>query len=601
MLRALALTVVVGAAAGAVFLVPTFWGKPWSIDHFFLRETLALALDHPMLLSYARVLEPYDLDYYSDELEDFSAEASRRELERARAAREGLSAFDGDELTREQRLSAAILAWFLDHELAGEPFLEHGYPINAFNGTHDFVADFLLNQHQVNDAGDAETYLARLAAFDDAIAQLRARVEAAATRGIVPPRFILERVREGLAEFRRPETAEHPLVAKLARRAEELPEVGEDEGADWVARAARILDDELLPAYAGLDDQIAALAVRSTNDAGVWKLPDGDAYYRWVLRGHTTTALSPDEVHEIGQREVERIHARMRTLFAERGTPTEDPVAGLQALGREPTQLYADDDAGRAAILADYERIIAEIDARLPEWFERLPAAGVRVERVPAFREAGSAGAYYNPPPLDGSKPGVFYKNLANVSETPRFGMRTLAVHEAVPGHHLQIALAMESEGLPLFRRFLPFTAFVEGWALYSERLASEVGLFPTPEDQLGQLQAENFRAVRLIVDTGLHAKRWTRERAIDTMVSLTGMPRSDVTREVERYVVAPGQACAYKIGQLEILALRDRAREALGDGFDLRRFHSQVLEGGSVPLEVLATEIDGWIARGGS
>lgn len=601
MLRVLLAAGAALVVAATAFLVPTLWGKPWSIDHFFLRETISLALDHPMLLSYARVLEPYDLDYYSVELEDFRAEASKAELERARVAREGLRAFEGDALTGEQRLSAAILAWFLDHELAGEPFLEHDYPINAFNGSHDFIADFLLNQHQVNDAGDAETYLARLAAFDEAVAQLQRRVADAAERGIVPPRFILERVREGLVEFQRPETVAHPLVAKLARRAEELDEVTEQEGAIWVERAVRVMETQLLPAYQGLEAQVAALARDASDDAGVWKLPDGQAYYRWALRGHTTTSLSPDEVHEIGQREVERIHAQMRGLFAERGTPTDDPVAGLQALGREPAQLYPDDDTGRAQILEDYQRIITEIEGRLPEWFERLPRAGVRVERVPAFREAGSAGAYYNPPPLDGSKPGVFYKNLAQVSETARFGMRTLAVHEAVPGHHLQIALAMESEGLPLFRRFLPFTAFVEGWALYSERLASEVGLFPTPEDRLGQLQAENFRAVRLIVDTGLHAKRWTRERAIDTMVSLTGMPRSDVTREVERYVVAPGQACAYKIGQLQILELRARAREALGDRFDLRAFHTQVLEGGSVPLEVLETEVEAWIERAGS
>ncbi|MDP6540776.1 MAG: DUF885 domain-containing protein, partial [Planctomycetota bacterium] len=545
-------------------------------------------------------LEPYDLDYYSDELEDLSLEAGQREQARAEAALQGLRAFADDDLSASQRRSYEILEWFLEQQVAGAAFLQHGYPVNAFDGWQGFLPDFLLNVHQVNDPGDARSYLARLEKVEAAIDQLIARLHAAAERGIVPPRFVLERTREGMAELTGPEPAENALVAKLARRVTELPEIEEGRAAALVSRAEQVVATSLLPAYAKLDSALATLLEDATSDAGVWKLPDGEAYYRHVLRGHTTTALTPDEVHAIGQREVERIHGEMRRLFAERGTPTEDPVAGLQALAREPSQQYPHDDEGRAQILADHQAIIDEVWARLPEWFPRIPRSPVTVERVPLFREAGSAGAYYNPPPLDGSKPGIFYKNLANVEESARFGMRTLTMHEAVPGHHLQIALAMESQELPLFRRFLTFTAFVEGWALYSERLSAEVGLFPTPEDRLGQLQAENFRAVRLIVDTGLHAKRWSREKAIDTMIGLTGMPRTDVVREVERYVVAPGQACAYKIGQLQILALRARAREALGQAFDLRAFHGLVLDGGSRPLEILEREVDAWIEAGG-
>jgi uncharacterized protein (DUF885 family) len=270
----------------------------------------------------------------------------------------------------------------------------------------------------------------------------------------------------------------------------------------------------------------------------------------------------------------------------------------LRALHREERFTHPDSDEGRQTILVEYQRILDEAAPRLPPLFGRLPRAPVRVERVPAFREAGAAGAYYWPPPLDGSRPGVFYANLRDPREVARFGMRTLAYHEAIPGHHLQIALAQEMEGVPLFRRVVPFTAFVEGWALYAERLAAEQGWHPTPFDRLGQLVAEVFRAARLVVDTGLHAKRWTREQAVDYMLRNTGMGETEVAAEVERYIVLPGQACAYKVGQMKILELRERARSALGPRFDLRTFHDRVLGQGSLPLELLEEEIDAWIAE---
>ena len=582
-------------AVGAGFLVPTIWGKPWSIDHFFTRELVFLALDHPMLLSFARVLDPWGLDYYSDDLEDFSLDADQRELARADQVLRGLREFADDGLSESQRLSYDILEWFLQQQKAGAPFVQHAYPVNAFDGSQGFLPDFMLNIHQIHDLEDAENYLTRIQKMGPAVEQLVVRLEEAAAEGIVPPNFILARTREGMAEFTKPEPGSNSLVAKLARRSDELTALADAKGG-LVARAVAIVSEDVLPAYAQLDQQLERMEESASADAGVWKLPDGDAYYRWVLRGHTTTSMSPEEIHAAGRSEVERIHGEMRRLFAERGTPTDDPAAGLKALTLEASQRYPANDQGRAEILADHQAVIDEVWGRLGEWFPRVPRAPVSVERVPLFREAGSAGAYYLPPPLDGSKPGVFYKNLANVEESPRFSLRTLTYHEAVPGHHLQIALAMESEELPHFRRFLPFTAFSEGWALYAERLADEVGLFPTLEDRLGQLQAENFRAVRLIVDTGLHAKKWSRQRAIDTMVDLTGMARSDVTREVERYVVAPGQACAYKVGQLKILQLRARAREQLGDAFDLRAFHGLVLDGGARPLEILEQEVDRWI-----
>jgi uncharacterized protein (DUF885 family) len=286
----------------------------------------------------------------------------------------------------------------------------------------------------------------------------------------------------------------------------------------------------------------------------------------------------------------------MRAILAAEGYPTEDLGATLQALNREERFLYPDSDEGRMQILADYQTIIDEVDAGLGELFNVRPTVGVRVQRVPEFRQATAPGAYYDSPPFDGSKPGTFYANLRSVEEIPRFGMRTLAYHEAIPGHHFQIAIAQGLEGVPFFRRVIPFTAYVEGWALYAEKLAAESGFQEDPYDRLGYLTGQIFRAVRLVVDTGIHAERWTREEAIDYMLAATGMPGTDVVAEVERYIVNPGQACAYKVGQLEILALRERAREQLGADFDLAAFHDVVLTHGAVPLSILGRLVDEWI-----
>ena len=272
--------------------------------------------------------------------------------------------------------------------------------------------------------------------------------------------------------------------------------------------------------------------------------------------------------------------------------------ARVQQLAKSPEQLYPDTDAGRAAILKDYQRIIDEIDAGLDPYFATRPKIGVKVERVPTFSEKTAPGAYYMPPSLDGKRPGTFYANLRNVAEVPRMGMRTLSYHEAIPGHHFQIAIQQELKGLPMFRKLLPFTAYAEGWALYSERLAWEAGFQQEPLDNLGRLQAEMFRAVRLVVDTGLHAKRWTREQAIQYMLDHTGMGNDDVTAEIERYLVNPGQALAYKVGMMKILELRERARDALGKDFDIREFHDVVLTNGSMPMAILERTVDEWIAR---
>lgn len=591
------LVVLAGSAAAALLLVPTLWGTPWSIDHFFLRALIEAALPHPMALSYARLLEPYGLDWYSDELEDLSVAAEDRDRARARRTLETLRRYDPADLTAEQALSADVLAWYLETLEAGEPFAYHGYPVEQLDGLHVALPDFLTNFHPIASERDARNYVRRLAAFDVALGQIGERVRFREARGIVPPRFVLARSRAQIAALLSPAPPAHPLVVKLR---DELAQV---EGVDPLRRAALVRAAELeiersvYPGYARLDALLAAQEPAASDDDGVWKLPNGDAYYRWALRLHTTTDRSPDEIHETGQREVARLAGEMRALLAAEGIGARNLGATLGRLHADPRFLYPDDDAGREAILSDYRAIVDDAEARLPALFGRLPKAPVAVERVPPFRQAGAAGAYYHPPSFDGARPGILFVNLRSVREAPKFGMRTLAYHEAVPGHHLQVALSFEMRGTPFFRRIIPFTAFSEGWALYAERLAVEQGFHPTRWDRLGALVAESFRAVRLVVDSGIHAKRWTRQQAIEYMQAATGMPETDVVAEVERYIVSPGQACAYKVGQLEILRLRERARQTLGERFDLRAFHDVVLGQGALPLGVLDEVVARWSA----
>jgi uncharacterized protein (DUF885 family) len=583
---------------GAAFAVPVLWGRPWTIDLFFLRAVARFGLESPMLLSTVRILEPWGLDFHSDELDDFSV---AHQLERAawlRGELATLRGYDRASLSPERRLSYDVMEWFLATLVEGERFQFHDYPVNQLDGVQSRIPDFLVNIHQVDDEEGARDYLARLAKLPGALDQAVAGVRHRERLGVVPPRFVVERVQDEVRGLVAPAPAEHVLVRHLAESLAALDGVPAVRRDALVAEAERKVAGEVYPAYARLADALAELRPRASEEHGAWKHPDGGAYYAWTLRLHTTTALSPAEIHRVGLAETARIEGEIRRILAAEGVPADDLGAALAALHADPRFRYAEGE--RERILADYQAIVDETRARLPAWFGRLPEAPVVVRRVPAFKEEGAPGAYYMPPALDRSRPGVFYANLREVSEVVRFGMRTLAFHEAVPGHHLQIALAFENRALPLFRRLIPFNAFVEGWALYAERLAAEQGLHPTPLDRVGQLVAELFRAVRLVVDTGIHAERWTREEAIAWMRGHTGMPETDVVAEVERYVVNPGQACGYKLGQLEILRLRDRARERLGARFDLRAFHDAVLGGGSLPLVILERVVEDWIARQG-
>jgi uncharacterized protein (DUF885 family) len=349
-----------------------------------------------------------------------------------------------------------------------------------------------------------------------------------------------------------------------------------------------------------LKGYFANLEGKATNDAGVWKLPDGDDYYAYQLRRYTTTDLTADDIHQLGLSEVARIQGEMRVIFDQLGYDSVIPVGALlQVLNESPEFLYPDTAEGREQILADYRAIIDDIYTYIDPAFRLKPVAGLEVVRVPEYAEKNAPGAYYQGPALDGSRAGRFFANLYDIKATPKYGMKTLAVHEGVPGHHYQIALNQEIKGLPMFRSFVPFSVHSEGWALYTEQMMADLGFYENdPHGDLGRLQAELFRAVRLVVDTGIHAKRWTREEAIAYMAAEGGMTMSDVVSEIERYIVMPGQATSYKMGMIKFLEFREKARSQLGERFDVRDFHDVILKNGPMPMHILERLIDDYIAQ---
>ena len=469
------------------------------------------------------------------------------------------------------------------------------YVITQQNGAFGQVPEFLDAYHQIDTRADADAYLARLAAFPRLLDQESAIVAQEAARGVIAPDFILENALGQLHALRSTPTAEQKLVASLVRRTAAKGIAG-----DWGAQATRLVEGEVYPA---LDRQTAALtAARAHADdrAGVWKLPQGDAYYAFALRAGTTTALTPAQVHATGLAQSRELQARMDTMLRAQGLTQGSVGDRASALTKDPRQLYPNTDAGRAELIAYVQSRIDAVRPLLPRMSRLGLKADVTVKRVPADIQDGAALGYMNFASLDGLRPAIYYINLKDNGVWPKWTLQTLTAHEGVPGHAFQGAyLAEHTREIPTISSLMGFNAFVEGWALYAEQLIDELGIYDhDPLGRLGELQALNFRAARLVVDTGIHHLRWTRAQAIDWMVANTGRARAAVTSEVDRYCASPGQACGYKIGHNEILRQRARAKAAIGSRFDLRDFDDAVVTTGGVPLAVLGPVIDRYIAR---
>lgn len=583
-------------AALALFVLHSLYFKPVSIRIFYERVFAEFALQSPQLVSGLGILPP-SLDWTADELDDYSLAKGEALMAKLKDDLATLRSYDRGAL--EDTLSYDTLAFFLQTQADGERFRFHDYPLNQLFGIQSSLPSFMASQHRVAGLSGAEAYVARLREFPRVAAEVREGMAKRESLGIIPPTFVVEKVTAEMRAFVATEPTANILYTALAdKMAKAANPIGEADRQRLLAEAETVIRDQVYPAYQGWIDDYEALLPKTGGNHGVWALPQGEEFYQYMIRVHTTTDMTPAQVHQLGLDEVARIEGEMDAILRAEGLVEGSIGERVRQIASRPDQLYPDTDEGRAQILADYQAMIDHIDAGLGPYFNVRPTQQVKVERIPEFKEKTSPGAYYEPPALDGSRPGVFYANLRSVGEIPRFGMRTLAYHEGIPGHHFQLAIQQTITGVPMFRKLLPFTAYAEGWALYSERLASEIGFQPTPLDDLGRLQAEMFRAVRLVVDSGMHHQRWTREQAIDYMVEKTGMPQTDVVAEIERYLVMPGQALAYKVGMNTLLDLREEARRELGDGFDLRAFHDVVLTGGALPMGLLQQRVRDWIAR---
>jgi uncharacterized protein (DUF885 family) len=503
-----------------------------------------------------------------------------------------LAAFDRARLTAVQRTSAGLMEWSLRQFVASVRLYDHAFVFEQFGGLHVTLVNFLTQTHPIRNPRDIENYLARLRLvareLDLGIAETR-KQEA---KGIVLPRFLIQAVLGQLDRLLEPAPASNVLVTSLDERVARLKNVSTADRAVSVAEAEIVVREAVVPAFGRVRALLAAAVPKATDDAGLWRLPRGADAYASALRGNTTTNLTADDIHATGLREVARIESEMDKLLRELGYADGTVQARFDRLS-DSARPPAEPDP-RPKLVEEYTRIVRDAEKRAETLFDLRPKAPVEVRREPVFTEK-TAAAHYTAPARDGTRPGIVWIPLPEPRENSPFtgaGVRSVAYHEGVPGHHFQVALAQESPDVPRFRQYSAFgggAAFGEGWGLYAERLAAEAGWYDgDPQGRLGQLNGELFRARRLVVDTGLHAKRWTRQEAINY-----GIPAS----EVDRYVANPGQACAYKIGELEILRLRAKAQQVLGSQFSMKEFHNAVLRTGSVPLEVLGQAIDEWIA----
>jgi uncharacterized protein (DUF885 family) len=596
---------VLGAAAAGVAAFP---GSAFAATDSKLRSVLD-AISADVLADSPETLSSLGLDTDANaaaraRLSDRSAAARAKLLAGVPRFQRMLASVDRASLTGHDKYLYDSVAYELANAASGRRFAYggvdtfgggHPYVISQQDGSYQSVPEFLDSVHRVESRADAEAYLSRLSAFATALDQETAQLRADAARGIIAPDFILDTALGQMRDLRAVPAASARMVASLTRRTGEKGLTG-----DWATRASRIVQGAVYPA---LDRQIAAvtaLRTKATHDAGAWKLPQGEAYYAWLLQYSTSTDLSPRAIHQMGLDQGRDLDARMDAVLRSQGMTSGSVGERMAALTKDPRQLFPNTDEGKVQAVAYVEGRMNALRVMLPRISKMRMKADVTVKRVPADIEAGAALGYMNFASLDGKRPAIYYINLKDTGNWPRFTMSSLSAHEGLPGHSWQGAYVAEHrDEVPLISSLMGFNAYTEGWALYSEQLVDELGFYADdPFGRLGMYQALRFRASRLVVDTGLHALRWPRERAIDYLASSTGRARAACTSEIDRYCASPGQACGYKVGHSEIVRLREKARTALGARFDVRDFNDMVIQTGSVPLTVLGTATDDFIAR---
>ena len=510
-----------------------------------------------------------------------------------------LQAFDFDGLSEKDKTSYRLFQLTAERYIVNDRWRDHGYPVNQMFGWQTTVPTHLMTVHQVRSRADAEAYIKRIGGVENLFSQVAANLKKRADMGIMPPKFVYpyvitasENVLKG-APFE-DSGVDSVILANFRGKVSAL-ELDETEKNNLVAVAETALKTKFQAGYETLITELKRQALLATTDDGAWKLPDGEAFYTQALKNNTTTDMTADQIHQVGLDNVARIHAQMDAIMRKVGF--EGSRADFFEFTRNDDQFYyPNTEEGKAAYIAKAEAYVDEMRAKVPEFFDLMPKAPMEVRAVEKFRENSAGKAFYQRGAPDGSRPGIFYANMRDTRLMPAYQLEALAYHEGIPGHHFQISISQELEGVPLFQRIARFTAFSEGWGLYTEELGKDMGFYSDPYSDFGRLAMELWRACRLVVDTGLHHKKWTREQAIDYLSANTPNPRGDNVAAIERYIVMPGQATAYLVGKLKIMELRQRAMDTLGDKFDWRGFHSVILANGAVPLSMLEENVDAWI-----
>jgi uncharacterized protein (DUF885 family) len=579
--------------AFAFCLVPPFGAHAVNADEdanrMFERCYAEVSAYDPIGLSwngdYSRNSELNDL---SDATEQAVLEAQKRCLTYAQR-------FDLTALSPAVRESMEVFIYQLQQDIEGFAFRTFAYPSNPISGWDTGVFQLLVAAHPIRNRADADAYISRVEQLPRFLAQVRERVARHEAAGLVLPKPLYAAVFANYQPLLVADARKHPLVQDFARKLDAL-KLPKAEAATLQRTLQRMLSNKILPELRAGLQALQAQQRRAPAQGGMSRVPGGAAAYDFLLKQNTTTALNAGQIHELGLRTVADLKSQMQAAFAAAGLQGNFARA-IEQLRSDPRFFYPNTDAGRREMIADALRYTQQARAMLPQLFTRLPKAEVVVKRMERFSEAGDAAARYQSPALDGSQPGIYYLNLANTKRIPRYTMEALSYHEALPGHHMQNAIAQELGELPTFRRRSWYVAYGEGWALYSEQLGKEVGQYKTALSEIGRLAESMWRATRLVVDTGLHAKGWTRAQAVDYMLAHIPSTREEITAEVDRYLVWPGQATGYMVGKLRILSLREKAQTQLGSKFDVRRFHDAVLASGPVPLDVLEAIITRWIA----
>lgn len=553
---------------------------------------------HPMYQTYLGIKKDYDKwDNISPEEEERELEITKKELEALKKN------FNYEKLDQEGKISYNLFVYNTNMKIDGFKFRFHNYAVNQLFSLHTEIPSILINMHHINDSADASAYLSRLEKIEPLFDQLIRNLKLREEKGVLPPKFVFPMVIKDCNNIieGKPFTGKgknSTLLEDFTTKVNKLDSMDKTQKETLIKRCNQILLEKVKPAYEKLIAALKDQEKKADDKDGAWKLPDGDAYYAYSLKNTTTTDLKPEEIFSIGDKEVSRIHDEMRGIMKQVGFKGDNIQEFFKSIKKDKSFYYPSTEEGKQVYLEETNKIIDSMKARLDELFITKPKADLVVKPVEKYREQSTASAFYQEPAPDGSRPGIYYVNMYDMTAVPKYEMEALAYHEAIPGHHMQISIAQELTDIPKFRKYGSFTAYIEGWGLYSELVPKQFGFYKDPYSDFGRLSMELWRACRLVVDVGIHYKKWTRQQAIDYLTQNTPNSETDCAHEVERYIVWPSQATAYKIGMLKIVELREKAKKELGEKFDIRQYHDVVLRSGALPLNMLEDQVNVWISK---